>query len=157
MGTYTVTYSISGACPLYTATTNVSLNALPGVPNSVATNTNLICGSGSVSLSATCSSGTLTWYNQSTGGTSLGTGSPFSQTPTATTTYYAACNNGACESSRVATAPVVVERANIGYDTPFSETGDNFPGYLVQNYLFGYKVSITKPIRVDSVSAILSQ
>jgi photosystem II stability/assembly factor-like uncharacterized protein len=157
VGTYTVTYSVAGACPLYTATTSISLNALPGVPTNVATSTNSICGSGSVSLSATCSSGTLTWYNQATGGTALGTGFPLSQTPEITTTYYAACNNGACESSRVATAAVVVERANIGYDSPFSESGGNFPGFLVQNNLFGYKIRITKPIRVNAVSAILSQ
>ncbi|RFS18431.1 S-layer family protein [Emticicia sp. C21] len=157
MGTYTVTYSVSGACPLYTSTTSLSLNALPSAPTNVTTSTNSICGSESVSLSATCSSGTLTWYNQATGGTALGTGTAFSQTPATTTTYYAACKNGACESSRVATTPVVVQQANIGYDTPFSETGDNFPGFLVQNNLFGYKVRITKPIMVSAVSAILSQ
>ncbi|WP_340239953.1 Ig-like domain repeat protein [Emticicia soli] len=157
IGTYTVTYTVTSACPLYTATTSVSLNTLPSVPTNVATSTNLICGNESVSLTAICSSGTVTWYKQATGGTALGTGSPFSQTPTATSIYYATCKSGICESSRVATNQVVVQRSNIGYDEPFSETGGNFPGSLVKNNLFGYKVRIAKPVRVDSVSAILSQ
>jgi hypothetical protein len=50
------------------------------------------CGAGSVSLSANASMGsTITWYDVATGGTSVGTGSPFT-TPviSATNTFYAA-------------------------------------------------------------------
>lgn len=43
------------------------------------------CGTGNVSLAATTGSGTLAWYAASTGGVSLGTGSPF-MTPIISTT-----------------------------------------------------------------------
>jgi len=48
------------------------------------------CGPGSVTLSATASSGTISWYNTNTGGTVLGTGTNYT-TPTLsnTTSYYA--------------------------------------------------------------------
>jgi len=47
------------------------------------------CGTGTVNLRATASSGTLAWYTALTGGTSLGTGSPWT-TPSisSTTTFY---------------------------------------------------------------------
>ena len=47
------------------------------------------CGPGSVTLSATASSGTISWYNTNTGGTVLGTGTNYT-TPTLsnTTSYY---------------------------------------------------------------------
>jgi gliding motility-associated-like protein len=54
-----------------------------------ATNPASNCGPGSVTLSATASSGTISWYNTSTGGTVLGTGTNYT-TPTLsnTTSYY---------------------------------------------------------------------
>jgi hypothetical protein len=48
-----------------------------------------------VSLSATCATGTIaTWYNSLTDITSIGTGSPFVQTPTVNNNYYVSCNSG---------------------------------------------------------------
>jgi hypothetical protein len=83
--------------------------ANPVDPTSVATNNTSICVGGTVSLTATCSVGTVTWYNVATAGTSIGTGSPLSQSPTVNnTTYYASCKAGACESSRIATSPVTI-------------------------------------------------
>ncbi|NBA89057.1 T9SS type A sorting domain-containing protein [Emticicia sp. CRIBPO] len=73
-----------------------------GAPTNVqATPPSVPSGTGS-SLSASCTSGGVRWYNVSSGGSSLSSVSPWS-TPslTAPTTYYAACNNGTCESSRV--------------------------------------------------------
>ncbi|WP_374505542.1 T9SS type B sorting domain-containing protein [Flavobacterium sp.] len=54
-----------------------------------ATNPASNCGPGSVTLSATASSGSISWYNTSTGGTVLGTGTNYT-TPTLsnTTSYY---------------------------------------------------------------------
>ena len=54
-----------------------------------ATNPASNCGPGSVTLSATASSGTISWYNTNTGGTVLGTGTNYT-TPTLsnTTSYY---------------------------------------------------------------------
>ena len=48
------------------------------------------CGTGTVQLGATANAGTVNWYTTPTGGTSIGTGSPFT-TPviSSTTSYYA--------------------------------------------------------------------
>jgi hypothetical protein len=45
--------------------------------------------------------GTLTWYTQASGGTAIGTGSPFT-TPflTATTNFYVSCTINGCEGPR---------------------------------------------------------
>jgi poly(3-hydroxybutyrate) depolymerase len=62
------------------------------------------CGTGSITLGATTSAGTINWYTAATGGTSLGSGASF-PTPSisATTTYYVdATNNGCTTSSRTA-------------------------------------------------------
>ncbi|WP_460474422.1 Ig-like domain-containing protein, partial [Emticicia fontis] len=81
----------------------------PADPTSVSVNNASICTGNSVSLTANaCASGTLTWYNQATGGTAIGTGSPLSQSPTVNTTYYASCKDGSCESSRASTGLVTV-------------------------------------------------
>jgi Ig-like domain CHU_C associated/Right handed beta helix region len=83
--------------------------ANPVDPTSVMVNNTNICVGGSVSLTATCSVGTVTWYDVATGGTAIGSGSPLTQNPTVNnTTYYASCKAGACESSRIATSPVVI-------------------------------------------------
>jgi hypothetical protein len=84
------------------------VTAQPTAPTSVSVSTTNVCAGNSVSLSATCASGTITWYNISTGGIALGTGTGFSQSPNTNTTYYAACENGNCKSSRVATNQVTV-------------------------------------------------
>jgi hypothetical protein len=97
----------------FAATTNSNSALLtvanPVDPTSVATNNTNICVGGNVSLTATCSVGTVTWYDLATGGTSIGTGSPLTQNPTVNnTTYYASCKSGACESNRIATSPVTI-------------------------------------------------
>jgi ELWxxDGT repeat protein len=112
----TVTTTYYAACKSGTymsaerkATDAVVVTTQPTNPTSVSVNNTAICSGTSVSLSATCATGTIVWYNQATGGTAIGTGNSLSQTPTVgTTTYYATCKNGNCESSRVATAAVVV-------------------------------------------------
>lgn len=69
-----------------------------------------ICSTGTATLSATASGGTINWFNVATGGTSLGTGSSFT-TPSvsANTTYYASTTSGTCTSPRI---PVQVIVAN---------------------------------------------
>ena len=81
--------------------------------SAVAVSATVICNGTSVSLMATCSSGTVIWYNQSSGGTALGTGSPLTQTPNVNTTFYAACTDGTSEGSRLATNPVTVNAVPI--------------------------------------------
>lgn len=77
-------------------------------PTSVSVSQTSICNGSNITLSATCASGTVTWYNQNINGTSLGTGSGFVQSPTNTVTYYAACELGSCSSLRIATNQLIV-------------------------------------------------
>lgn len=91
-------------------------------PTAVSTSKNNLCSGVSASLSATCSVGTVKWYNQATGGVLLATGSPFVVTPSATTTYYAACENTACFSSRVSQAIILVNA--LATQTLVSPTND---------------------------------
>ena len=76
----------SATCPAVTSTTAaITINN----PTITSTTPATICGSGTASLQATAGSGTINWYAAATGGSSLGTGSPF-VTPTISTTtdYY---------------------------------------------------------------------
>ncbi len=84
---------------------NFSITAcsIPNAPSSVSVNSTNICSGTSISLSATCATGTITWYNVALNGVALGTGTAFSQSPSSNTTYYTACENGNCKSNRVAT------------------------------------------------------
>lgn len=83
-----------------------TVDALPTI-----TSTNggaTICNSGTTTLTATSDIGTLNWYNASTGGTLLGTGTSYT-TPTisSSTTYYVEATNGTCTSSRTAVTATV--------------------------------------------------
>ena len=66
-------------------------------------------GSGTLDLTATASSGTINWYTAASGGTSIGTGSPWT-TPniSSTTTYYAEAVDGLCVSATRASAIAVI-------------------------------------------------
>ncbi len=105
-----------GSHTFYVATENNSTCRTPVVfnigvapsPTLVGVSSTAICSGTSVTLTATCSAGTLTWYNQLTGGVALGTGTGFVQNPTINTTYYAECANGECKSTRIATNLVQV-------------------------------------------------
>ena len=90
------------------ATSQVTVTAQPNNPTTVSVNNTNICAGNSVSLNATCATGTITWYNVATGGASLGTGTGLSQTPASSITYYASCENASCKSARVATSQVTV-------------------------------------------------
>ena len=59
------------------------------------------CDTGSVTLNATAYPGTLNWYDNPVGGTTLGTGNPFT-TPslTITTPFYVDATDAGCTSSR---------------------------------------------------------
>ncbi|MCX6303731.1 MAG: hypothetical protein NT040_02070, partial [Bacteroidetes bacterium] len=73
------------------------------------------CGTGTVSLGAVASGGTLKWYPGASGGTSIGTGSPWT-TPviSATTTYYVAA-----ESPATGTILGAGASTSSGYESPF--------------------------------------
>lgn len=114
-----ISFSLNGKyyrCVLtdaFAGTTNSNSASLtvsnPVDPTSVTTNNTNICVGESVSLTATCNVGMVTWYDVATGGAALGTGSPFSRSPTVNnTTYYATCKAGNCESNRTATSPITI-------------------------------------------------
>jgi hypothetical protein len=80
------------------------------------------CGNGVVDLSATASGGSIDWYDALTGGTLLATGSAFSPTISATSTFYAEHNlGGGCVSSPRTAVVGVVDNV----DTGISQTASN--------------------------------
>ncbi|UQD56370.1 hypothetical protein [Flavobacterium sp. K5-23] len=106
-----VTASISTTTSYYVSCTSAAgcegprtevvatINAIPGAPTA---GPNSRCGTGTVSLTASGCTGTLNWYAASSGGSSLGTGSPFVTASISTTTsYYVSCTSAAgCEGPR---------------------------------------------------------
>lgn len=74
------------------------------------------CGSGSVTLNATGTSGIVTWYDVETAGTPLATGNAFVTNISQTTTFYVATIDNGVTSARV---PVLAKIA--GRQIPFSE------------------------------------
>lgn len=87
------------------------INATVDSPTSVTANPSEICLGASINLTASCTAGTINWYNQAIGGSLLGTGSPLSITPplAGTQTYYASCMVSSLESARVASNTVLVK------------------------------------------------
>ena len=78
------------------------------------------CGSGAVTIGATSSSGSVKWYNATSGGTLLSTGSSFTTSSiSSTTTYYAEAEDQGCSSASrtsvdasILTIPNVVSVSN---------------------------------------------
>ncbi|WP_435355910.1 Ig-like domain-containing protein [Emticicia sp. SJ17W-69] len=69
----------------------------PEAPLSANASPSSICSGGSTTLSATCSTGTMSWYTDAV----LTTVVSNIVSPTVTTTYYGACVTGTCKSSAV--------------------------------------------------------
>ncbi|MCP9768347.1 choice-of-anchor D domain-containing protein, partial [Lacihabitans sp. LS3-19] len=76
------------------------------IPTSVSISQTSICETSSVTLNATCASGTVTWYSSASSTVVLGTGDGFSLTPVVGTaySYFAACETANCKSSRIETS-----------------------------------------------------
>lgn len=73
------------------------------------------CGNGIVDLNATASGGSIDWYDATSGGTLVATGSTFSPTISSTTTYYAENNlGGGCVSSPRTAVVGAVDNVNTG-------------------------------------------
>lgn len=98
-----------------TLTTQIHINTIPGLPTVTG---DTICGPGNAILNG-LSTDSLFWYDVSTGGIALGSGSQFI-TPfiSNTTTYYVEARN-ICASARVAVDAVVLPlpSVNLGNDT----------------------------------------
>lgn len=118
----TATYyveGVNGSCiSLIRTAITATINAIPTVTSTTPASR---CGTGSVVLNAASSVGSLVWYNVSTGGTALATGTSFT-TPTiaTTTTYYVEATNGTCTSTRTAVTATVDDLQTITSTTPNS-------------------------------------
>lgn len=106
-GTYTVILKARNqdGDDIITKTSFITVNATASI---TATSPASRCGAGSVTISATPSSGTIRWYNAATGGTLLFTGNSFT-TPSisTTTTYYAEAFNGCTSPTRTAVVATI--------------------------------------------------
>ncbi len=122
----TTTYYVdatNAGCTTATRTAVVAtVNSIPTISTTAPASR---CGTGTVTLGATASAGTINWYAASTGGTSLGTGTSFT-TPSisTTTTYYVdATNTGCTTATRTAVTATVTTAASISTTTPASICG----------------------------------
>lgn len=118
----TVTYyveAVNGTCVSAVRTPVTAIvNAVPTVTSTAPASR---CGTGSVTLTATSSLGTLVWYSANTGGTALGTGTTFN-TPSisGSTTFYVEATNGSCTSTRTAVLATIDVAQTITSTTPAS-------------------------------------
>ncbi|RYF49494.1 MAG: T9SS type A sorting domain-containing protein [Cytophagaceae bacterium] len=94
------------------------MNATPTVTSTTPASR---CGSGSVTLLATASVGTLSWFNTATGGVPLASGTSYT-TPNlgATTIFYVETANSGCSSVRTAVTATVNAQPVITATTPAS-------------------------------------
>ncbi|RVT79778.1 T9SS sorting signal type C domain-containing protein [Flavobacterium sufflavum] len=122
-GSYTVQVTNAAGClSASSLATVVTVNPIPTITG---TTPSSVCGTGTVTLGATASAGTINWYAASTGGSSLGTGTSFT-TPSisGTTTYYVdATNLGCTTATRTAVVATVNPIPTITGTTPSSVCG----------------------------------
>jgi hypothetical protein len=128
-GTSYTTPSISSTTTYYVEVTNAGCTSSPRTavvatvnptPTITGTTPASRCGTGTLTLEATASAGTINWYSAVTGGASLGTGTSFT-TPSisSTTTYYVDATNAGCTSSpRTAVIATVNTTPTITGTTP---------------------------------------
>jgi hypothetical protein len=92
-------------CKSLSSSTTVTVNPTPVAPTSASASPSTICQGESSMLSATCATGTVTWYSDA----ALNVVLPSTTvSPTTTTTYYAACVSGtACKSPSLSTTVTV--------------------------------------------------
>ncbi|TDP58340.1 T9SS type A sorting domain-containing protein [Flavobacterium dankookense] len=125
LSTTTIFYAqaIDGSCSSVRTPVEVTVTNRPTNTSSTPASR---CGNGSVTLSATFSSGTVNWYDAPVGGTLVGTGFNFT-TPSlsATTSYFAEATNGVCTSLvRTSVTATINEIPVITSTTPASRCGD---------------------------------
>ncbi|MBS4044149.1 MAG: tandem-95 repeat protein, partial [Chitinophagaceae bacterium] len=100
-GKYPITYQLCDKITPVTCATVIDTVIV--TPSITSTTPGSRCGPGSVTLSATASSGTMNWYAVSTGGTSLGSGNNFiTPSISISTTYYVDATDNGITSSRTA-------------------------------------------------------
>ncbi|MGV3630649.1 MAG: immunoglobulin domain-containing protein, partial [Bacteroidota bacterium] len=131
-GTTYNTPSISSPTTYYVETSNGTCTSprsavvatISTAPTITGTTPAAICGTGAVTIGATASAGTISWFAAASGGTSLGTGTSFtSPVITSTTTYYAETTAGACTSARSAVVATINTIPTVTSTTPASSCG----------------------------------
>ena len=109
---------VNGTC-MSSVRTAITAN-INTIPTVTSTTPNSRCGAGIITLNAASSVGTLVWYNVTSGGTALATGTSFSPNISATTTYYVEATNGTCSSTRTAVIATIDIAQTITSTTPNS-------------------------------------
>ena len=96
------------------------------IPTITGTTPGSRCDAGTVDLSSTASAGTVNWYDASTGGSLLGTGSSFTTPVISTTTsyYVDATENGCTTGTRTDVIASVYTTPSITGSTPGSRCGN---------------------------------
>jgi hypothetical protein len=126
----TTTYYVqtgNGACPSTRVAVVATINTIPPVPTFNGAGN---CGPGTVTMTVG-SSGTVSWFTASSGGSPIATGLTY-VTPSlsTTTTYYVEADNGNCTSNRI---PVVAQISSVAAD-PLTTNGSHCgPGSVVLN------------------------
>ncbi len=120
----TTTYYVDADDGCVTATRTAVIATVNALPTITGTTPSARCGTGTVTLGATASAGTINWYAAATGGASLGTGTSFT-TPSiaATTTYYVDADDGCVTATRTAVIATVNTIPTITGTTPASRCG----------------------------------
>ncbi len=112
----TTTFYVEASNGSCTSTRTAVIATIDTAQTIISTTPNSRCDAGTVTLNAVATGGTLNWYANASGGTSLGTGATFT-TPSisASTTYYVEVTNGTCTSTRSAvTASITPVSAPLG-------------------------------------------
>ncbi len=107
---------VSGLCPSPATSENALLTVID-LPTITGTTPGWRCNTGTVDISATTSAGTVNWYSEAIGGTSIGSGSPW-VTPSINSSrdFYVEANNAGCLSvTRTAVRVTIDTVANIAY------------------------------------------
>ncbi|AWV98208.1 Ig-like domain-containing protein [Arcticibacterium luteifluviistationis] len=92
------------------AVPEIIVNSPENATSVAASSYSITCGQ-TVNLTGSCAQGTLTWYDESSGGSSIGTGTNFTVTPLVNPSkYYASCEtSSSCVSlERIATPDITV-------------------------------------------------
>ena len=117
----TTTYYVEGVNGTCVSTIRTAITAtVNAIPTIISTTPASRCGAGIIALNAASSIGSLVWYNVSTSGTALATGTSFSPNISATTTFYVEATNGTCTSTRTVVIATIDTAQTITSTTPNS-------------------------------------
>ncbi|CAH8294482.1 putative secreted protein (Por secretion system target) [Mariniflexile fucanivorans] len=117
-------YSEATGCTS-TTSANIVINTQPAIPTITSTTGASRCGTGSVTLQAATSVGSVNWYTSSTGGSSIHTGTSYNiPNISSTTTYWVeAINSGCTSATRTAVTATINIIPTISGTTPASRCG----------------------------------